>query len=161
MYKKFPGADKIIVPAAPANAPATLGTAVRLMYAGAAVTAVYLIVSLASLGSIKGQLRSDDPKLTTAQINQVFEYLVVTTVIFGVIGVALWITMARGASSGRRWAQLVSTILFALYTLESIVTFAQTRAILSIVFVGLTWVVGAATVYLLWKPAMKAYFNPA
>jgi hypothetical protein len=160
MYKKFPGADKMINPVTPADAPASLSTAVRLMYAGAAITAVYFIVSLASLGSIKSELRSSDHKLTTAQVNSVFEYLVVTTVVFGIIGIALWITMARGARGGRRWSQIISTVLFALYTLESIATFAQTRAILSIVFVGLTWLIGAVTVFMLWKPDVRAFFNP-
>jgi tryptophan-rich sensory protein len=157
MYKKFPGADKVITPA---DAPAPVLNAVRLMYAGAAVTLVYLVVSLASLGSIKSELHSSDPKLTTTQINQVFEYLIVTTVVFGVIGIALWLMMARGARNGRRWSQIVSTVLFALYTLESVATFTEDRAILSIVFVGHTWVIGAVTVFMLWKPATKAYFNP-
>jgi hypothetical protein len=161
MYKKFPGADKVITTATPADAPASVRTAVRLMYAGAAVTAVYLVVSLASLGGIKTEIHDANHKLTTTQVNQVFEYLVVTTVIFGVIGTALWLIMARGANQARRWSQITSTVLFVLYTLESIGTFAQTTAIVSIVFVGLTWLVGAGTVFLLWKPDSKAYFSPA
>lgn len=161
MYKKFPGAEKMITPVAPpADAPASIRTAVRLMYAGAAVTFVYFVVSLASLGGAKTEIRNANHKLTTAQVNSVYEYLIVTTVVFGVIGVALWLTMARGASRGRRWAQIISTVLFALYTLESVATFAQTRAIVTILFVGLTWLAGAGTIFMLWKPESKAYFTP-
>lgn len=161
MYKKFPGADKVITPATPVDAPASVLNAVRLMYAGAAVTLVYLVVSLASLGSIKSELRSSDHKLTTTQVNQVFEYLIVTTVVFGVIGIALWLFMARGARSRRRWAQIASTVLFCLYTLEAVATFTQDRAILSIIFVGLTWLIGAATVFMLWRQQTVEYFKSA
>jgi len=160
MYKKFPGAEKMIAPVTNADAPASISTAVRLMYAGAAVTLIYFIVSLSSLGGVKTELHNANHKLTATQINQVYEYLIVTTVVFGVIGIALWLVMARGASQGKRWSQIISTVLFALYTLESLATFVQTRAIVTIVFVGLTWLVGAATVYLLWKPESKSYFNP-
>jgi hypothetical protein len=159
MYKKFPGADKIVVPA-PQDAPASVMSAIRLMYVGAAVEAVYFVVSLASLGSVKTQLHDDNHKLTASQINSVFDYLIVTTIIFGLIGIGLWMLMARGAGQRRRWAQIVSTVLFALYTLEAILTITETRAIVTIVFVGLTWLIGGATVTMLWKPDAKAYFNP-
>lgn len=159
MYKKFPGADKIVA-TAPADAPASVSSAMRLMYAGAVVEAVYFVVSLASLGSVKSQLHNDNHKLTPSQINSVFEYLIVTTIIFGLIGIGLWLLMARGAGQRRRWSQIISTILFGLYTLEAVLTFSETRAIVTIVFVGLTWVIGGATVYMLWKPDAKAYFNP-
>jgi hypothetical protein len=159
MYKKFPGADKIVVPA-PADAPPSVTSAIRLMYVGAAVEAVNFVVSLASLGGLKTQLHNDDHKLTVSQINSVFEYYVVTTIVFGVIGIGLWMLMARGAGQRKRWAQIISTILFALYTLEAVLTFTETREILTILLVGLTWLVGAATVFMLWKPDAKSYFNP-
>jgi tryptophan-rich sensory protein len=160
MYKKFPGADKIVA-STPADAPASVQSAIRLMYVGAVVEAVYFVVSLASLGSVKTELHNDNHKLTTAQINSVFEYLIVTTIIFGLIGIALWIFMARGAGQGRRWSQIVSTVLFALYSLETVLTFTETRAIVTVVFVGLTWLIGAATIFMLWRPDSKAYFSPA
>jgi tryptophan-rich sensory protein len=159
MYKNFPGVNKIVA-LAPADAPSSVQTAIRLMWAGAAVEAIYFVVSLASLGSVKSELRSDNHKLTAAQVNSVFEYLVVTTIIFGLIGIALWLLMSRGAGQGKRWSQIVSSVLFALYTLEAVLTFSETRAIVTVVFVGLTWIIGGATVFMLWKPASKAYFNP-
>lgn len=160
MYKKLPGAEKMLTPAPPADAPPSIRTAIRLMYAGAVVTFIYFVVSLASLGGVKNEIRDANHKLTNAQVNSVYEYLIVTTVVFGVIGIALWLTMARGASNGRRWSQIISTVLFVLYTFEALATFVQTRAIVTIAFVGLTWLVGAGTIYLAWKPESRAYFNP-
>jgi 4-hydroxy-tetrahydrodipicolinate synthase len=161
MYKKFPGAEKMLAPATPADAPASVRTAVRLMCAGAAISTVSLIIALFSLSGLKAAIHKSDGKLTTAQINQAFEVYVVSIVVFGLIGVALWLVMARGATQGRRWSQIISTVLFALYTVDALANaFQAGAALVTIIFVAITWMVGAATIYLLWKPETKAYFNP-
>jgi hypothetical protein len=157
MNKIFPGRDKLLAPVQP-EAPESIRKAVRLMQSGAALMAVSFVVSLASLGGVKTAVHNANHKLTPSQVNAIFDYLVVSTVILGLIGVGLWLLMSRGAGRGRRWAQIGSTVLFALYTLESVLTFAQTTAIVTLIFSILIWAIGASTVYMLWRPDAKAWF---
>lgn len=157
MNKIFPGTDKLLAPVRQ-EAPDSIKKSVRLMRAGAAVTAVSFVVSLASLGGVKNAVHNANHKLTPSQVNSIFDYLVVSTVILGIIGVGLWLLMARGAGNGRRWAQLGSTILFVLYTLESVATFAQTTEVVTLMFTIAIWLIGGFTVYTLWRPETKAWF---
>jgi len=149
---------QLLTPANPAETPAPVLRAVQLMYVGAAVTTVSFILSLVTLGSLKGDIRSHYPKWTASQVNQEFSTFVAITVISSVIGIALWLTMARGALNRRRWAQIISTILFVLYTLETIPTLFTTGAIVSIAFGVLTWLAGAGAVIMLWRAESKAFF---
>jgi predicted membrane channel-forming protein YqfA (hemolysin III family) len=157
MTKLFPGSDKLLAPVN-ATAPDSIKRAIQLMYGGAALMAVSFVVSLIGLSGVKTAIHNANHKLTPSQVNSVFDYLVVSTVILGLIGVGLWLLMARGAGRGRRWAQVASTILFALYTLESVLTFAQTTEPVTLVFTLLVWAVGAACTYMLWRPDSKAWF---
>jgi hypothetical protein len=68
-------------------------------------------------------------------------------------------------SQGQNWARICSTVLFGLATLE--LTYATTGSgfnfgvtALSPIVPALTWLVGAAAVWLLWRPASTAFFHP-
>jgi hypothetical protein len=160
MYKKFPGANKVITPVTAADAPAPIRTAVRLMTVGAAVSTASLILSLAGVGGWKTAIRKADPKWTTAQVNQAFQLGVITTVVIGLLTIALWLVMARGAAGGRKWSRIVSSVLFGLYTVDALSTIARSGTVVSFVFLILTWIIGSVTIFLLWKPESKAFFNP-
>ena len=94
-----------------AAAPAPVLTAVKLMYAGAAVSAVTLIISLALVPAIMAALRKATPRLTAAQVSDV-TMLIVLALAFGLAVVALWVWLARANSQGRNWARVLSTALF-------------------------------------------------
>ena len=82
--------------------------------------------------------------------------------------------MARANGQGRNWARSLSTVLFGLATLGLTSVFPQ--PVISISFVPtvhlslipllgpialvLTWLAGAAAVWLLWRPASTAFFRP-
>ena len=86
--------------------------------------------------------------------------------------IALWLWMARENGRGRNWARIVSTVLFGLATLDLTGAFRWPPGIqLSLVPEGfgwfgptvpvLYWLVGAAVVWLLWRPASSAFFKSA
>jgi hypothetical protein len=149
---------QLMTPADPAQTPASVSRAAQLMFIGAAVSTVAFVLQLVSLGSLKSDIRSHYPKWTTAQVNQEFNTFVAVTVISSLIGIALWLTMARGTLNRHRWAQIISTVLFILYTLELIPTLSTPGTIIAVVFGVLPWLVGAGAVIMLWRPESKAYF---
>ena len=83
--------------------------------------------------------------------------------------IALWLWMARADGQGRNWARVLSTVLFGLATAQLRGDFTQPvshagsgAAVLYYGGVGLfaaAWLVGAAAVWLLWRPASSAFFK--
>jgi hypothetical protein len=122
------------------------------MYAGAAVTTVSLIAAIASLpfiGHNAGRLRlfgdSQPPAVA-----------ITLGIIAGLVLIALWLWMARANGRGQNWARILSTVLFALVTLHLF----GNKTVVQEVFVVMTWLVGGAVVWLLWRPTSNAFFKP-
>ena len=149
------------------SAPAPVLTAVKLMYAGAAVSVAGLIIGLALIivdidVAARGQFLGHS---LAAQ-----KPLVITVwMVFGLVVIALWLWMARANGQGRTWARIVSTVLFGLATLQlpggftKPVSHAGFGATVlhyggTVLFVA-AWLVGAAAVWLLWRPASSAFFK--
>jgi hypothetical protein len=146
----------------------TVQAAVRLMYAGAAVSAVGLIIGLVLLiidiqVAVGGQFMG---RSLTAQ-----KPLVITvSMAFGLFVVSLWLWLARANGQGRNWARILATALFVLGTLQ--LRGASTQPVshaafgVTVLFYGgvvtfvAAWLVGAAAVWLLWRPASTAFFKP-
>ena len=179
MYQPYPSTGKPVEPDRP-PAPQPVLNAVKLMYVGAAISAVSLIVSLVSIGGTKDAIRKARPSLTAAQVNQLNTFIIALAVVSGVIGVALWLWMARANGQGKNWARILSTALFSLATLELIRQYPGSRlghfvlggqtqpvihygsgvTVLALIVPTLTWLAGAAAVWLLWRPASSAFFKP-
>ena len=118
MYQPYPSSGQPAEPLRP-PAPAPVRTAVKLMYAGAAVSTVSLIISLASIGDIKSyHLRWNDHSLTAAQLSQWRPLIITVAIVGGLVVPALWLWMARANGRGRDWARILSTVLFGLATLD-------------------------------------------
>jgi len=149
------------------SAPAPVLTAVKLMYAGAAVSVAGLIIGLALIivdidVAARGQFLGHS---LAAQ-----KPLVITVwMVFGLVVIALWLWMARANGQGRTWARIVSTVLFGLATLQlpggftkpvSHAGFGATVLYYggTVLFVA-AWLVGVAAVWLLWRPASSAFFK--
>ena len=119
MYQPYPSADQPAGPLRPA-VPAPVRTAVKLMYAGAAVLTVLLIGALVIMitGSKAGHTTINGHVLTAAQASHLKPVLITVAVIYGLVVPALWLWMARATGQGKKWARIVSTALFGLATLQ-------------------------------------------
>jgi hypothetical protein len=159
MYQPYPSSSKPLEPQRPQTPPSVLN-AVKLMYAGAAVTTVSLIISLADVGGTKSAIRKARPNLTVTQVNQLDTFLITLAVVSGVLGIALWLWMAWANNQGKNWARILSTVLFGLATMDLIGVFSQPKTALGLVFPVLTWLVGLGTVWLLWRPESSQFFKP-
>ncbi len=163
MYKPYPSTGRPVEPERP-PAPAPVLNAVKLMYAGAAVSTVSLIVSLVDISGTKSAIKKARPSLTATQINQLNTFIItlaiVSGVISGVIGIALWLWMARANSQGRNWARILSTVLFCLATLDLVGVFSEPKTAIGLVFPVLTWFIGLGAVFLLWRSESSEFFKP-
>jgi len=158
-YQPYPSTGAPVEPDR-GPAPQPVLNAVKLMYAGAAISAVSLIISLASIGGTKDAIRKAKPSLTTAQVNQLNTFIIALAVVSGVIGVALWLWMARANGKGKNWARILSTVLFGLATLDLFGVLSQPKTALGFIFPVLTWLVGAGAVFLLWRKDSTDFFRP-
>jgi hypothetical protein len=159
MYQPYPSTGKPVEPERPAPPPSVLN-AVKLMYAGAAVSTVSLVISLVDISGTKAAIKKARPTLTAAQVNQLNTFIIALAVIAGVLGVALWLWMSRANGQGRNWARILSTVLFGLATLDMFGVLSQPKTVLGLVFPVLTWLIGAGAVFLLWRPESTAFFKP-
>ncbi len=157
MYQSYPSSGQ---PAGPLRlaAPAPVRTAVKLMYAGAAVSTAPLIIALAT--PIAGDMNAYHltvlgHHLTAAQISQWRPLIITLVTVAGLVVPALWLWMARASGQGRNWARILSTVLFGLATLH----LAGSQGVAQVAFAVLTWLAGLAAVWLLWRPASSAFFK--
>jgi hypothetical protein len=158
MVQPYPSSGKPIEPERP-PAPQSVLNAVKLMYAGAAISTASLIASLADIGSIKPALRSEFPKYTASQIDQAFKAFLIVALISAGIGIGLWIWMARANGKGKNWARITSTVLFLIETLSALEALRGPKTVVALVFPVLTWLVGLGAVWLLWRPESSQFFN--
>ena len=149
--------------------PPSLRNAVRLMWAGAALALISVIVSLAFSSKIKTAVTNAALKanatnrskgktvLTTSQIHTLANATLVILVVAGVIGILLWVWMAWANNRGRNWARIVASVLFALNTISFLLSIS--RASVSIIFLALEWAVGLAAIVFLWRRDTTEYIN--
>jgi hypothetical protein len=123
-------------------------TAIKLMYGAAASTAaVFLIAALPFMGDTLGRFRGHPITATPLTITLV--------IVLSLIPVTLWLWMARAVGRGRNWARIVSTVLFVLATTQ----LQGENGVLSVFLAWLTCLTGLAVVWLLWRPASRAFFK--
>ena len=146
----------------------TVRVAVRLMYAGAAVSAVGLIVGLALI-IVDSQVAVRGPFLGRSLAAQK-PFVITASTAFGLVVVCVWLWMARANGQGRNWARILSTVLFALAALQLPGAFTQPVGHggfgVSVLYYGgvelfaVAWLAGAAAVWQVWRTASTAFFTP-
>ena len=158
MYQPYPSAGQTPPPARP-QPPQSVLTAVKLMYAGAVVSALSLIVSLATVSGLKSALHKADPSLTSSQLHNLEVFAVGLAVVTGLIGVGLWIWMALMNKAGKSWARIVGTTFFGIDTLLLLLGLARAGAAAGTLVSILTWLIGLGTVVMLWRRESSEFFN--
>ena len=141
-------------PAGRLRPPAPVLSAAKFMYGGAISSAAFLIAALPFIGDTHGKVLGHrlTPTLT-----------ITLGAVAGLALIGLWLWMARATSQGKNWARILSTVLFALATLEllSALEGIGKDGVVQALFAGLTWLSGLAAVWMLWRPASSAFFKSA
>lgn len=164
-----PRAGSLADPAAP---PPVL-RAVRFMLAGAAVSAVSLVVSVIGSFGLKSAMMSASAEklrlhqITESQISNAATALTIYTIVVGLASVGLWVWMARMNGAGRNWARITASVFFGLWSIYTYSILGQLNGavtitatwIVSLALVMVLWAIGVATVFQLWRPASTAFFK--
>jgi hypothetical protein len=172
MYQPYPGGDQppqqygqSAQSAQPAMAaPPSVARAVQLMYIGAAASLVGIIVDLLARHSLRSYLADHATRngkaLTATQVTNTYHVELAALVVAGLIGVGLWIWMARSCQAGKNWARITSTVFFAIETISALTAVAGAGGAGAGRFYGiLVWLIGLAVIILLWQRASSAYFK--
>ena len=159
-YQPYPGGTQMPEPATRPAVPQSITRAVQLMYAGAAASLIGIIIALTTLSSIKSQIISKNPSLTTTQVNNAEHVAIGVLIASGLIGAALWLWMAQSSKAGKNWARIVSTVLFAIETINvlagaSAISSGGASRIYSIVI----WLIGLGAIIFLWQRSSTEYFK--
>ena len=155
-----------MAPPPPQNVPRpqSVSNAVRLMYAGAALSLVGLLLTPMTADAIRTQiedaLEGQGTAMTQSQIDGFVTFAIAMGVVFGLLGVGLWLLMAWANGKGRSWARIVATVLFALNAVSLLTSLPQLgSAPLPVALSALTTLVGAAAVYFLWRKESTAWIQ--
>ena len=183
MFKSFTASDKKqpakrarTRPADLAGAPTPpepVHRAVRLMQAGAVVSTLSLIFTVIGSFSLKHNMMTanaqklQDHQITASQISSTATGLIVYTIVIGLVSIGLWLWMARMNEAGRRWARITASVFFALWSLYTYSVLGELHGgvtvtatlIVSLILILALWVIGAVTVFYLWRPVSTAYFK--
>jgi hypothetical protein len=183
MFKSFIASDKK-QPAKPGRTgpadlagspapPAPVHRAVRLMQAGAVLSTLSLIFTVIGSFSLKHNMMTANAQklqqhqITASQISNTATGLIIYTILIGLISIGLWLWMARMNEAGRRWARITASVFFALWSLYTYSVLGELHGgvtvtgtlIVSLILILALWVIGAATIFYLWRPASTAYFK--
>lgn len=159
-YQSYPTSGQTPEPQQRPAAPNSVQTAVKLMYAGAALSLIELVVSLVTISSLKSAILKKFPHYTTAQVHSAEVAIVVGVVIEAVIAIGLWLWMARANAAGRNYARITGTVLFVVYTLFLLLDLRRPSVGIGLVFSLLVWLAGLGAVIMLWRRESSDYFTP-
>jgi hypothetical protein len=140
--------------------PSSILTAVKLMYAGAALSAIGFVSSLLTQESTREAALERDPDLTESQLDAIVAFGIALAVVIGLIGILLWVWMAETNRRGKSWARIVATVLGGLNILLTLVglTTGQYNGIV-LVFNLVSAALAAGILYLLYRPDSNAYYE--
>ena len=160
MYQSYPQGDETPPELSRPTIPSSVRMAVMLMYAGAALSAIGLIVTLFSFHAIERIIRTapNANTLTQHQVHSVAIATVTIGVVEGLIAIGLWLLMAWGNKNGQSWARITATVLFGLNTLFLLLSFVRATVSASLAFSVVVWLVGLGAVVMLWRKESSQYF---
>jgi hypothetical protein len=166
MYQPYPGAAEMPAAQRP-PAPSPVRRSVVVMYAGAAVSLIRVIVDLATKASLKADIeKAPHPgvALTASQVNAAVTVSIAAAVVLGLISLALWIVLARASAGGRKWAQVTGSVLFGLDTLALLVGppglgVTGDQPALAKLCTAVVWLTGLGAVVLLWQRSSRSFFD--
>jgi hypothetical protein len=140
--------------------PPSILTAVKLMYAGAALSAISFLTSLLTQESVRDQIAEANPDYTEEQLDTTVAFGVAFAVVIGLIAILLWVWMAETNRRGKSWARVVATVLGALNIVFTVVGLLLGQSSgLVVVFSLVSAALAAVILYLLYRPESNTYYE--
>lgn len=164
-YQPYPtgGGSNTVQQSPQPSRPQSVRIAVTLMYVGAGLSALGLIVTLVLIGRLRNTIESALRKaktstpLTPDQIHSAASFAITIFIVVALIGIGLWIWMAWANGRGKGWARIVASVFFGLDTISLI--FNASRTSTTLVFAGVGWLVGLGALIFLWRRDTTQYIQ--
>lgn len=166
-YPVHPGTpmgESIPPPAAQVPQPASIKLAVTLMRVGAVISLISVVIGFATLDTLKDevrdQLQDSDPTVSQSTIDAAIGVAIGFLVVFGAVGVLLWLWMAWKNGEGRNWARIVATVLGGLNIASALFTVAggSSTTTLSAIFTAINVVLAIVILVLLWRKESSTFY---
>lgn len=163
-YQPMPGMTPPVVAAGPApTRPKSMDTAVMLMRAGGVVAVLGLLFVFIIKDDIRSAaekaLKAGGSAYTQSQVDAVVGVAVMTGIVFGLFGAALWFWMAFANGKGKSWARMVATILFAFSVLGVLSNLASSPSLLAMLPNLISFLIGAAAIFLMYKRESSDWYK--
>ena len=152
----YPQPHRTGSPGATVPLPASMVTAVRLMYAGAAFALIWaigvIVVSASIVKHYPLASESGDHRLAGAAT---------LAILLCAADIALWLGIARACRRGSSGARVAGTVLFAVHTVGvlGVVTSSQAGLGPAKVLTLIGWLIALGAVMALWQPPSSAFFT--
>jgi serine/threonine protein kinase len=138
--------------------PTPVLAAAWLMYAGAAVSLLGMLIDLSVIARLKTDYINQHP-LLVSHANTVAGAEALGVIVGSVVSIGLWIWLASACKKGHGWARTVGTVLLGVDTLGLLATIGR-PGIAGIKEIHLlVWLIGVVTVIFLWRRQSSEYFS--
>jgi hypothetical protein len=156
-YSAAPQYGQGTPPPVPADPPPSLALAVRLMYLGAVLSILDVVLLLTQRDALRSQLAKAGT--SASALDAAVTVAVVSTIVVGLIGTGLWVLNAVFNARGAKWARVLSTVLGVLAVVTTLLSFTQPDTALNRALSVAQLLVAAAVVLLLWRPDSSRYYE--
>jgi hypothetical protein len=140
-------------------APLAIRNAAKVMYAGAAASAVHFVIALVTAGPTKTAIQHKHPQLSASALTTVTDVTVIAGAVVALIGVTAFIWIARACLAGKNWARVTATVLAALGLLSAVYEPSTGRATADLILTFVIAAIGVVTVAMMWLRSSNAYFR--
>ena len=140
--------------------PPSIVQAVRLMWVGAALSALGVLLTFTQTDAIRDAVEDSDQTLTQSEIDTAVNIGIGVAVVSGLVAVGLWIWMAVANGQGKSWARVVATVFGALNVVGALFSLAGPGATtLSLLLSLVSLVLAAVILFLLYRPDSSRYYE--
>jgi hypothetical protein len=144
--------------AASVERPSSVTRAVQLMYVGAILSALGIVVAWLTKSELADQIEAAGPSLSPENVDSAVTISLAVGTVIGLIGVLLWVWMAVANGAGKSWARIVATVLGGIGILSGVYSLSTGTGI-TIVLQVLSLVLAIVILVLLWRPASSAFYQ--
>jgi hypothetical protein len=133
------------------------------MKVGAGLSALSLVITLATVSSLKShlhdQLAKSDTTLSASDFNATYHVVVASAVVGSLVAMALWLWMAWKNGQGRAWARIVATVLGVINLLSSAYTISVGHSLaISELVTAVDLVLAIVILVLLWRAESSDFY---
>jgi len=140
-------------------APASVISAVRLMFVRAALGLVGIIVVLATKDTLKEEILKNNQTADAARLDSLLNTALAIGVVVGLVFIVLYVLLALQVRAGKNWARVVTWVLAGLGAFFGLLSLAQPAPVFSRLISLVTIVLDIAIIVFLARRPSAEYFR--